>query len=58
MERFEGEKITFGLDTCTDFRGERISFEKGVTSFDFYRRDRFLCRISHPDCGRHNVYNA
>ena len=58
MERFEGEKITFGLDTCTDFRGERIAFEKGITSFDFYRRERFLCRISIPVCGRHNVYNA
>ncbi|MBQ9131549.1 MAG: UDP-N-acetylmuramate--L-alanine ligase, partial [Clostridia bacterium] len=58
MEDFAGEKITFGLKHCVDFRAERISFEKGVTSFDFYHRQGFLCRISLPACGKHNVYNG
>lgn len=58
MEEFEGNKVTFGLRYDAEFTAQQIRLLDGVSTFDFYRGDRFLCHILLPTCGRHNIYNA
>ena len=58
LDGFAGQVHSFALTAPAEFTAERITYEKGVTSFDFCRYGARLCRISMPVCGRHNVYNA
>ncbi|MBQ7172978.1 MAG: UDP-N-acetylmuramate--L-alanine ligase [Clostridia bacterium] len=52
------ERHTFGLSPNAEFRAENLSSVKGCYSFDFYRGEDLLCRVSLRVPGRHNVYNA
>ena len=52
------ERHTFGLTERAEFTARNEQSEKGCYSFDFYRGDDFLCRISLQVPGHHNVYNA
>jgi UDP-N-acetylmuramate--alanine ligase len=55
---FKGKTITFGIQSEADFTAQKITFDKGITAFDFCQSGRSLCRISLTSMGMHNVYNA
>ncbi len=50
--------LTFGIGDNYDFCAKNLQEENGRYSFDFFRQDRKICRISLKIAGRHNVYNA
>lgn len=58
IERFSGERHTFGIERAAEFRAEHLSREAGEVCFDFVREGEMLCRIRMKAFGRHNVYNA
>ena len=59
LAEFEGEKISFGIDSDADFIARNITLSRGVaTKFDLCSRDAFLCRITLLVPGRHSIYNA
>jgi len=50
---------TFGIGDNYDYCAKNLKQEEqGRFSFDFYKLDRKICRISLKVAGRHNVYNA
>ena len=55
---YDGEKIGFGIACAAEFGARMIEESKGSISFDFYRREEKLCRVTLRATGRHNVYNA
>lgn len=51
--------LTFGIGDNYDYCAKNLkSEEQGRYSFDFYKLDRKICRISLKVAGRHNIYNA
>ena len=58
MEPFHGKKVTFGIDKPADYQAKQIKPHANGTEFDLYCKGLFLCHISLPVSGRHNVYNA
>ncbi len=58
LSEFKGRKLTFSLGGRADFCGRNVLHGKGETSFDFYRGDTKLCRITLHVFGKHNLYNA
>ncbi|HEY8389494.1 MAG TPA: Mur ligase family protein, partial [Clostridia bacterium] len=51
--------VTFGIGQDYDYNAQNLKEEEnGRYSFDFYKRDRKLCRIFLKVPGRHNIYNA
>jgi len=55
---FKGQKLRFGLKNDADFTAKNVAASKGITSFDFCRDGKTLCRISLRAIGKHNLYNA
>ena len=58
MEPFLGRKVTFGIDKPADYMAKNVETHTNGTVFDLYCKGLFLCRVSLPVSGRHNVYNA
>ena len=58
MEPFHGKKVTFGIESSADYQAKNLKPSPNGTDFDLYCKGLFLCRISLPVSGRHNVYNA
>lgn len=53
------EKITYGLESKTDYYAESISSDKGVhETFDLMHKGEKLCTIKLIVPGKHNIYNA
>lgn len=51
--------LTYGIGEGFDYSAQNLRADnKGCYSFDFYKRDRKLCRINLKVAGRYNVYNA
>ena len=58
MEPFSGRKVTFGIENPSDYEARNIKPHANGSDFDLYCKGLFLCHISLPVPGRHNVYNA
>ena len=50
--------ITYGIDPENDYHAENIVYNTGYPSFDVYRGDNRLCRVSLNVPGGHNILNA
>lgn len=50
--------ITYGMDAANDYRAENIQYSAGYPSFDVYRKNDKLCRVSLNVPGEHNILNA
>ena len=58
VEPFVGRKVTFGIDKPADYMAKNVEPYAHGTSFDLYCKGLFLCRVTLPVSGKHNVYNA
>lgn len=58
MERYEGRKIRFAVDAEADYQARNVEYSRGGAAFDLYASGLFLCKITLPVTGRHNIYNA
>ena len=58
MQQFEGRHITFGIERSADYSARNIRHENGITEFEFWFGEAFLCQIKLHVFGLHNVYNA
>lgn len=58
MERFDGHRVTFGVDSPADFYARNVEQAGGELAFDFCEHDRLICRLHVRAAGRHNLYNA
>lgn len=58
LKAFEGEQITFGIQNPADFMAKNIIQARGISAFDLFFGEDFVCRITLRVPGRHNVYNA
>ena len=50
--------VTYGMDAATDYHAENIVYSAGYPSFDVYRKNDKLCRVSLNVPGEHNILNA
>ena len=55
---FAGRKVSFAIDAEADYQARNVEYRNGGASFDLYSGGLFLCSVSLPVAGRHNVYNA
>ena len=58
LKEFEGRHVTFGIEKAADYSARNIRHESGVTKFEFWSGETFLCHIQMQVFGLHNVYNA
>ena len=50
--------ITYAIEKNADFQAKNIVFDELNSSFDIYKKDKFLGKINLIIPGLHNVYNA
>ncbi|HHW89720.1 MAG TPA: UDP-N-acetylmuramate--L-alanine ligase, partial [Clostridiales bacterium] len=51
--------LTYGIGEGFDYSAQNLKTDpNGCYSFDFFKRDRKLCRINLKVAGKYNVYNA
>jgi len=53
----QGRKVSYGLDSRSEFRAENIQFNADGVDFDFYQNAEKLSRFHSPLPGRHNLQN-
>lgn len=53
----KGRKISYGFDSRSEFRAEKIEFNAEGVEFDFYQNSTLLARFHSPLPGRHNLQN-
>ena len=50
--------VTYGIDENVDYRAKNIIFDNFNTSFEIYKKEKFIGKINLIIPGVHNVYNA
>ena len=58
MNEYEGNVVTFGVQSEADFVAKNIKYIKGRPDFDIYHKGELYTHISLSVTGEHNVYNA
>ena len=58
MNGYEGNVVTFGVESEADFTAHNIKYIKGRPDFDIYHNGKPYSHVSLSVTGEHNVYNA
>ncbi len=58
MKDYAGVLHTFSIENSGEFTAQNITAEHGKSSFDLYRDEMLVCKITLQVPGIHNVYNA
>jgi len=52
------QKVTFGIKNHSDYSAKNIIFEKDLTSYDLYIKDKYVDKVELTVPGLHNIYNS